>query len=76
MLSLSRNPQPGGPVHLIYTPQDRVTQLYPQAPDTHFSRLVRRVGYFGAWFQALTVFCMLYAFFWVITRRLEFICQL
>ena len=27
------------------------------------------------WFQAFAVFCMLYAFFWVITRRLEFICR-
>ena len=26
-------------------------------------------------FQAFAVFCMLYAFFWVITRRLEFICR-
>ena len=28
-----------------------------------------------SWFQAFAVFCMLYAFFWVITRRLEFICR-
>ena len=26
-------------------------------------------------FQAFAVFCMLYAFFWVIPRRLEFICR-
>ena len=26
-------------------------------------------------FQSFAVFCMLYAFFWVITRRLEFICR-
>jgi len=28
-----------------------------------------------SWFQTLTVFWMLYAFFWVILRRLNFICQ-
>ena len=29
-----------------------------------------------SWFQAFAVFCILYAFFWVIIRRLEFICRL
>ena len=28
-----------------------------------------------SWFQAFAVFGMLYAFFWVIIRRLEFICR-
>ena len=28
-----------------------------------------------AWFQDFAVFCMLYAFFWVIPRHLEFICR-
>ena len=28
-----------------------------------------------SWFQAFAVFCMLYAFFWVITQRPEFICR-
>ena len=32
--------------------------------------------YIFSWFQAFAVFCMLYAFFWVITRRLKFICRL
>ena len=27
------------------------------------------------WFQAFAEFCMLYAFFWVITRGLDFICR-
>jgi hypothetical protein len=35
------NPQPGGPGLRIYDPGDRVTQLYPQALGTHFSRLLR-----------------------------------
>jgi hypothetical protein len=28
-----------------------------------------------SWFQTFAVFCMLYVFFWVISRRLYFICQ-
>jgi len=28
-----------------------------------------------SWFQTFTVFCMLYVFFWVIPRRLNFICR-
>jgi hypothetical protein len=35
------NPQPGGPDLCICDPEDRVTQLYPQALGTHFSRLLR-----------------------------------
>ena len=34
-----------------------------------------RVNEWISWFQAFAVFCMLYAFFWVITRRLNFICR-
>jgi len=30
---------------------------------------------FVSWFQTFAVFCMLYAFFWVIPRRLNFRCQ-
>jgi hypothetical protein len=29
----------------------------------------------NSWFQTFTVFCMLYVFFWVIIRRLNFICR-
>jgi hypothetical protein len=35
------NPQPGGPGLRICEPGDSVTQLYPQALVTHFSRLSR-----------------------------------
>ena len=28
-----------------------------------------------SWFQTFAVFCMLYVFFWVIPRRLNFICR-
>jgi len=35
------NSQPGGPVHSIYNPRCRVTQLYPQERGTHFGRLLR-----------------------------------
>jgi hypothetical protein len=41
VVSLSPNPQPGGPVRRIYNPRGRVTQLYPQALGTHFGRLLR-----------------------------------
>ena len=41
----------------------RVTQLKSYPNNEHFL------------FQAFAVFCMLYAFFWIITRRLEFICR-
>ena len=34
-------PQPGESVHRIYKPRGRVTQLYPQAPGTHFGSLLR-----------------------------------
>ena len=39
-----------------------------------FSRFCGTI-YKISWFQAFAVFCMLYAFFWVITLRLEFICR-
>jgi hypothetical protein len=29
----------------------------------------------NTWFQTFTVFCMLYVFFWVILRPLNFICR-
>ena len=32
-------------------------------------------GFLYSWFQAFAVFCMLYAIFWVIKLRLEFICR-
>jgi hypothetical protein len=41
VVSLSPNPQPGGPVRRIYKPRGRVAQLYPQALGTHFGRLLR-----------------------------------
>jgi len=31
--------------------------------------------YLASWFQTFAVFCMLYVFFWVIPRRLNFICR-
>ena len=34
-------PQPRESVHRIYKPRGRVTQLYPQAPGTHFVSLLR-----------------------------------
>jgi len=33
------------------------------------------INWFYSWFQTFTVFRMLYAFFWVIPRRLNVICQ-
>ena len=36
--------------------------------------LLGKQNYFS-WFQAFAVFYILYTFFWVITRRLEFICR-
>ena len=33
--------QPGGPVHRTYKTGGRVAQLYPQAPGTHISHLLR-----------------------------------
>jgi hypothetical protein len=30
---------------------------------------------FYSWFQTFAVFCMLYVFFWVIPRRLKFLCR-
>jgi hypothetical protein len=41
VVSLSSNPQPGGPFHRIYNPRGRVAQLYPQALGTLFGRLLR-----------------------------------
>jgi len=41
VVELSPNPQPGGPVHRIYKPRGTVVQLYPQAPGTNLSRLLR-----------------------------------
>jgi hypothetical protein len=41
VVSLSPNPQPGGPVHRIYNPRGMVAQLYPQTLGTHFGRLLR-----------------------------------
>jgi len=35
--------------------------------------VVTTVSY--SWFQTFAVFCMLYVFFWVISRRLNFICR-
>jgi hypothetical protein len=40
-VSLSPNPQPGGPVRRIYNPRGRVAQLYPQALGNNFGRLLR-----------------------------------
>jgi hypothetical protein len=40
IISPPPNPQPGGP-GLRISPWHRVTQLYPQALGTHFSRLLR-----------------------------------
>jgi hypothetical protein len=39
VISLLPHPQPGGPVHHLCNPRDRVAQLYPQAPGTHISYL-------------------------------------
>jgi hypothetical protein len=41
IVSPASNLQPGGPGLRIYGPGVRVTQLYPQALGTHFSRLLR-----------------------------------
>ena len=38
----------------------------------NFFKLPIRINY--SWFQTFAVFCMLYVFFWVIPRRLNFIC--
>ena len=46
------------------------------SPELEEENLVyRKIQGSDSWFQAFTVFYMLYAFFWVITRRLEFICR-
>ena len=34
-----------------------------------------KTSWYYSWFQAFAMFCMLYAFFWVIPRHLEFICR-
>jgi hypothetical protein len=41
IVSPAPNPQPGVPGLCVYDPRDRVSQLYPQALGTHFSRLLR-----------------------------------
>ena len=41
--------------------------------DKHTNITLKIVKF--SWFQAFVVFCMLYAFFWVITRCLDFICR-
>jgi hypothetical protein len=38
--------------------------------DCHSSQNIK-----VSWFQTFAVFCMLYVFFWVIPRRLKFICR-
>ena len=35
----------------------------------------QKMNYLLSWFQTFAVFCMLYVFFWVIPRRLNFICR-
>jgi hypothetical protein len=51
IVSPAPNRQPEGPGLRIYEPGDRVTQLYPQALGTHFSRLLRH-----AWVRAGLLF--------------------
>jgi len=41
------------------------------AKSTEFRKWTLRVS----WFQTFAMFCMLYVFFWVIPRRLNFICR-
>jgi hypothetical protein len=43
IVSPARNPNLEDQVSAFMTPGDRVTQLYPQALGTHFSRLLRHV---------------------------------
>ena len=46
--------------------------FYPKSVESNFhcARQTTNVP----WFHTFTVFCMLYVFFWVIPRRLNFIC--
>ena len=59
------------------TPVIRFMYYYASITDKviQFYETTRNHQYMHSRFQAFTVFCMLYAFFWVITRHLKFICQ-
>jgi hypothetical protein len=53
----------------------RMTIMVHQNCKCHyFLNFLRKHGRYS-WFQTFAVFCMLYVFFWVIPRRLNFICR-
>jgi hypothetical protein len=55
LLALCSNPNPEDQVSIFISPGDWVAQLYPQAPSTHFSRLLRHAwATVGLFFSPVT----------------------
>ena len=54
----------------IYTAGERTDNMTSKNWSSIFAKKITH-----SWFQTFAVFCMLYVFFWVILRRLNFICR-
>jgi len=51
--------------------------IYPYVlrPVSDLNKSCQQLSFKHSWFQTFAMFCMLYVFFWVIPRRLNFICR-